>query len=108
MPRPRTGTVWRHKDHYDYRITLPYGQRSPGVCLSPEVDLDQAKAIALEAARAAIVVDKKTTKIEELLAQLASANAEISSLRDEIVRLEDLLDNRLNSATKRRAPRGSS
>lgn len=33
MARPRTGTVTKHRDHWDIRITLPDGSRSNPVCL---------------------------------------------------------------------------
>ena len=36
MARPRTGSVTRHGDHFDIRITLPDGSRSKPMCQPPE------------------------------------------------------------------------
>ena len=33
MPRPRTGTIYRHGDHWDVRVTLLDGSRSPPIHL---------------------------------------------------------------------------
>lgn len=33
MPRPRTGTIYRHGDHWDVRVTLPDGSRSKPIHL---------------------------------------------------------------------------
>src|SRR5262249_6238039 len=37
MPRPRTGSVYPHGDHFDIRITLPDGTRSRPRCMPPEM-----------------------------------------------------------------------
>ncbi|CAN96436.1 hypothetical protein predicted by Glimmer/Critica [Sorangium cellulosum So ce56] len=54
MPRPRTGTIQRHGDHWDARITLQDGSR-PWICLpagySEARARDRAKSLA-ETARA--------------------------------------------------------
>lgn len=45
MARQRTGTVERHRDHWDAKITLDDGSR-PRICLPPELDEQQARARA--------------------------------------------------------------
>jgi hypothetical protein len=42
MPRPRTGTVYRHGDHFDIRITLADGERSRPMC--QRADMSEAMA----------------------------------------------------------------
>lgn len=43
MPRPRTGCVYRHGDHWDIRITLPGGARSRPMCQPPEMSEARAR-----------------------------------------------------------------
>lgn len=42
MARPRIGSVTRHGDHFDIRITLPNGSRSKPMCQPP--DMSEARA----------------------------------------------------------------
>ena len=42
MPRPRTGSVYRHGNHWDIRITLPGGERARPMCQEP--GMSEAKA----------------------------------------------------------------
>lgn len=53
MPRPRTGSVHQHGDHWDIRITLPGGKRAPRICLAPGLSEEQAKQEALAHTRLA-------------------------------------------------------
>lgn len=46
MGRPRTGSAYRHGDHWDIRLTLPDGTRSTPVCQPPEMTKEQARAKA--------------------------------------------------------------
>src|SRR5262245_59421735 len=46
MPRPRTGSADPHGDHFDIRIRLPDGTRSPRKCLPAGITREQAKAKA--------------------------------------------------------------
>lgn len=46
MPRPKTGTVERHGDHWDIRLTLPSGERSRRACMPPGLTREEAKAEA--------------------------------------------------------------
>jgi integrase len=46
VARPRVGSVFRHGDHFDMRITLPDGSRSRPKCLAPTVTERQARAEA--------------------------------------------------------------
>lgn len=48
MPRPRTGTVIPHGDHFDIRITLPNGVKSKRKCLRPGISREEAQAMASE------------------------------------------------------------
>src|SRR3954463_12973335 len=47
MPRPRTGTIYRHDDHWDIQITLPDGKRSRPMCQPPEMSEARARDKAL-------------------------------------------------------------
>jgi hypothetical protein len=47
MPRPRTGSVYRHGDHFDIQITLPDGTRSKPKCQPPEMSEARARDKAL-------------------------------------------------------------
>jgi integrase len=47
MPRPRTGSVFRHGDHWDIQITLPGGGRSRPMCQSPDMSEAAAREKAL-------------------------------------------------------------
>src|SRR3984957_17281800 len=49
MGRPRTGSVSRHGDHWDIRITLPGGERSNAVCQPPEMTEEEARKKARKA-----------------------------------------------------------
>jgi len=54
MPRPRTGSAFKHGDHWDIRITLPDGTRSKSLCLPGKTEA-QARA---EAARLTELAEK--------------------------------------------------
>lgn len=43
MPRPRTGSVYRHGDHFDIQITLPDGSRSKPMCQPPAMSEARAR-----------------------------------------------------------------
>jgi integrase len=47
MPRPRTGTIYRHGDHWDIQITLPNGGRSRPMCQEPGMSEAKARDRAL-------------------------------------------------------------
>lgn len=63
MGRPRTGSAYRHGDHWDIRLTLPDGTRSTPVCQPPEMKEKEARKKALDgtllAKRAAAVKASK-------------------------------------------------
>jgi integrase len=58
MPRLRTGSAYRHGDHFDIRITLPGGERSRPMCQPPDMSLararDKAQRLTLIAAKEAL------------------------------------------------------
>jgi integrase len=58
MPRPKTGTIYRHGDHWDVRLTLPDGSRSPPIHLpqgfSEAKARDRAASLAQLAAKEAL------------------------------------------------------
>ena len=67
MPRPRTGSVFPHGDHFDIQVTLPNGQRSRRMCQEPGMSEAKAREKALVASQLAAkegigVVPKRTTK----------------------------------------------
>ncbi len=43
MSRPRTGSAYKHGDHYDIRLTLPDGSRSKPICMPKEMSYAKAK-----------------------------------------------------------------
>ena len=43
MPRKRTGSAYKHGDHYDIRLTLPDGSRSKPICMPKEMSYAKAK-----------------------------------------------------------------
>jgi integrase len=53
MPRKSTGTVILHGDHFDVRVTLSDGRRSPRMHLPAELSEEQARAVALRLAEQA-------------------------------------------------------
>lgn len=59
MPRPRTGSIDPHGDHFDARIRLPDGRRAPRICLAAGLTPEQAKAEAAELQR---VLDEEHAK----------------------------------------------
>jgi integrase len=46
MGRPRVGSVYRHEDHWDIRLTLPDGTRGNPKCQAPEMSEQEARAKA--------------------------------------------------------------
>src|SRR5262249_7890712 len=58
VPRPRTGSVYRHGDHFDIQITLPDGSRGRPECQPPGTSDARARDRALRltqlAAKAAL------------------------------------------------------
>lgn len=69
MPRPRTGSVYPHGDHFDIQITLPDGSRSRPKCQPPEMSearaRDKALRLTQRAAKEALpgVAPKRTPKV---------------------------------------------
>lgn len=47
MPRPRTGSVYRHGDHWDIQLTLPDGKRTRPMCQPPAMSEARARDRAL-------------------------------------------------------------
>lgn len=47
MPRPRTGSAFRHGDHWDIQITYPGGGRSNPICQEPGMSEARARDRAL-------------------------------------------------------------
>ncbi len=67
MPRPRTGSVFPHGDHFDIQVTLPNGQRSRRMCQEPSMSEAKAREKALVASQLAAkegigVVPTRTAK----------------------------------------------
>jgi integrase len=62
MPRAKTGTYWRHGDHYDVRVTMPDGKR-PVIHLEHVHDEETARTsaarLATEAAAGRLVPKSK-------------------------------------------------
>ncbi len=61
MPRRRTGTCWKHGDHFDVRVTMADGSRSPVIHLTDvhneATAREQMAVIADAAARGDLVAD---------------------------------------------------
>lgn len=65
MPRPRTGTYYRHGDHFDCKVTLQNGKRSPPIHMhgvtTEEAAAKYTKLYAEAAARGELVLEAPPT-----------------------------------------------
>lgn len=91
MPRKRTGSTYKHGDHFDIRITLPDGSRSNSVCL-PGLTEEQARAKALELTNDARDTDTPRARPCFEATNSARLRQKIRALAQECGGLEDFLD----------------